>query len=192
MRLPLRSMLLCALFAALAGVCSQLSIPLPMVPINLALFSVHLCGYLLGWRLGGLAMGVYLLLGLLGVPVFAGFGAGPGTLFGRTGGYILGYVLAAMVTGFLARQRPGFFPRCLAMGLGTVVCYIFGTIWFMAITGMGLWESLGYCVLPFLPGDVVKILLAAWLGGRLQPHVERMLGNGNQGTNPAAAGTKQG
>lgn len=192
MRLPLRSMLLCALFAALAGVCSQLSIPLPMVPINLALFSVHLCGYLLGWRLGGLAMGVYLLLGLLGVPVFAGFGAGPGTLFGRTGGYILGYVLAAMVTGFLARQRPGFFPRCLAMGLGTVVCYIFGTIWFMAITGMGLWESLGYCVLPFLPGDVVKILLAAWLGGRLQPHVERMLGNGNQRTNPAAAGTKQG
>ena len=192
MRLPLRSMLLCALFAALAGVCSQLSIPLPMVPINLALFSVHLCGYLLGWRLGGLAMGVYLLLGLLGVPVFAGFGAGPGTLFGRTGGYILGYVLAAMVTGFLARQRPGFFPRCLAMGLGTVVCYIFGTIWFMAITGMGLWESLGYCVLPFLPGDVVKILLAAWLGGRLQPHVERMLGNGNKGTNPAAAGTKQG
>ncbi|PWM02202.1 MAG: biotin transporter BioY, partial [Clostridiales bacterium] len=99
MRFSTRSLMLCALFAALMGVCSQLSIPLPMVPINLALFAALLGGALLGPKLGAAAIGVYVLVGLLGVPVFASFGAGPGTLFGKTGGYIIGYVLAAFLTG---------------------------------------------------------------------------------------------
>lgn len=175
MRLSTRSLLLCALFAALMAVCSQLSIPLPMVPINLALLAALLGGALLGPKLGAAAIGVYVLVGLMGVPVFASFGAGPGTLFGKTGGYIIGYVLAAFLTGLLAGKGKGYWRTCLAMVVGTLACYLFGTAWFMQVTGIELWLSLTYCVLPFLPGDGLKILAAAWLSRRLRPHVEEML-----------------
>lgn len=175
MQSSLRSWLLCALFAALTVVCAQLVIPLPMVPISLALLAVNLAGALLGPRLGAVSIGIYILLGLVGVPVFASFGAGPGVLFGKTGGYILGYVLAAFLTGLLTRGRTGFGATCLAMAVGTLGCYAFGTLWFMRVTGLGLWASLGYCVFPFLPGDVVKVLLGAWLALRLRPAAERML-----------------
>ena len=77
-----------AFFAALTAICSQIQIPLPYIPINLALFSVHLCGILLGSKRAVLSQSVYLLLGLIGLPVFAGFKGGPGVLFGNTGGYI--------------------------------------------------------------------------------------------------------
>ena len=111
----------------------------------------------------------------MGVPVFASFGAGPGTLFGKTGGYIIGYVLAAFLTGLLTIRRKNYGWTCLAMVAGTLACYLFGTAWFMQVTGMEWWLSLTYCVLPFLPGDGLKILAAAWLSGRLRPHVEEML-----------------
>lgn len=175
MRSSLRPLLLCALFTALTAICSQLVIPTPVVPISLALLAVNLTGALLGPKLGAASMGVYMLLGLVGAPVFAGFGAGPGILFGKTGGYILGYILAAFLTGLLLRKRKGYGFTCLAMAAATLACYAFGTAWFMAVTGLGPWASLGYCALPFLPGDVLKILLAAWLAGRLGPQVERML-----------------
>lgn len=160
---------LAALFVALTAVCSQLQIPLPMIPINLALFSVYLSGALLGAKGGALAMTAYALLGAAGVPVFAGFGSGPATLFGRTGGYILGYILAAAIVGALSRRWGRTFAKlCLAMLAGMLVCYLFGTAWFMALTGMNLATSLSYCVLPFLPGDAVKIALAALLTVKLQ------------------------
>ena len=163
-----RSLTLAALFAALTAVCSQIQIPLPLVPINLALFSVHLCGALLGAKYGAVSMTVYLLLGLIGAPVFTGMGAGPAVLFGKTGGYILGYVLAALIAG-LWRERWGysFLRLCLGMALGTLACYALGTAYFMFVTHMNLLVSLTYCVFPFLPGDAVKIALAAWLAVRL-------------------------
>lgn len=175
MRSSLRPLLLCALFTALTAICSQLIIPTPMVPISMALLAVYLTGALLGPKLGAASMGVYMLLGLVGVPVFAGFGAGPGILFGKTGGYILGYILGAFVTGLVMRKRRGYGFACLAMAGGTLACYAFGTAWFMVVTGLGWRASLSYCVLPFLPGDALKILLAAWLAGRLGRQVERML-----------------
>ena len=164
-----------ALFAAMTAICSQIQIPLPMIPINLALFAVHLCGALLGAKWGAAAMAAYALLGAAGVPVFAGFGAGPAALFGKTGGYILGYILCAAVVGALSRKLGFAFPKlCAAMAVGVVVCYAFGTAWFMALTGMNLATSLAYCVLPFLPGDAVKIALAALLAMRLRAPLARM------------------
>ena len=169
------SLAACALMAALTAVCSQIQIPLPMVPINLALFSVHLSGALLGAKYGLLSMAAYALLGVVGVPVFAGFKAGPAVLFGKTGGYILGYLLCAFLVGLLSRKWRFSFPQlCLAMALGVAVCYTFGTIWFMVLTGMNLTTSLSYCVLPFLPGDAVKIVLAALLSLRLREPLSRM------------------
>ncbi len=170
-----RRLTLAAFFAALTAVCSQLQIPLPMVPINLALFAVHLCGAALGPKWGALSMAAYAGLGAIGVPVFAGLGSGPATLFGRTGGYILGYILAAAIVGLLSRRWGFAFPRlCAAMAAGVAACYLFGTLWFMALTGTGLGASLSYCVLPFLPGDAVKIALAALLAQRLRPSLHRM------------------
>lgn len=159
-----KSMVRCALFAALLAVCSQLVIPLPMISINLALFAVHLAGAVLGPRYGTAAVLVYIALGICGVPVFLGFQAGPAVLFGKTGGYILGYILDALIVGLWSRRVGDSVPQlCLGMAIGVAVCYAFGTAWFMALTHTGLWASLTYCVIPFLPGDAVKIALAAVL-----------------------------
>ena len=170
-----RQLVLAALFAALTAVCSQIQIPLPMIPINLALFAVHLCGALLGAKWGALSMAVYALLGAVGVPVFAGFGSGPAVLFGKTGGYIIGYILCAAIVGLLSRRLGfTFLKLCLSMVIGVAVCYVFGTAWFMVISGLNLATSLSYCVLPFLPGDAVKILLAAFLALRLRKPLQAM------------------
>ena len=106
----------------------------------------------------------------------SGFGAGFGVILGPTGGYMLGFVFTALsMWGVEARFGRGNAARVCGMVLGLALCYAFGTAWFMQVTGMGLWLSLTYCVLPFLPGDGLKILAAAWLSGRLRPHVEEML-----------------
>ena len=170
-----RNLVLAALLTALTAVCSQIQIPLPMVPINLALFAVHLAGALLGAKWGALSMTAYALLGVVGAPVFAGFSSGPVVLFGKTGGYILGYILCALLVGLLSR-RIGYTVKGLviAMAVGVAACYVFGTIWFMVITGMSLQLSLTYCVLPFLPGDAVKIALATFLALRLRKPLQAM------------------
>lgn len=174
-RTQLKQLIFAALMCALTAVCSQIQIPLPMVPINLALFAVHLSGTLLGPSWGALSMTAYALLGLIGVPVFSGFSAGPSVLFGRTGGYILGYILCSFLVGMLSRRWGLSMGKlCLAMALGVAACYAFGTAWFMLLTKMSLGLSLSYCVLPFLPGDAVKIVLAAFLTQRLQEPLRRL------------------
>ena len=157
-----RSIVQCALFAALLAACSQIVIPLPMISINLALFAVHLAGAVLGPKWGTASVLVFIALGACGVPVFLGFQGGLVYQFGKTGGYVLGYVFAAWITGFCSKHIGDSIPRlCIGMTLGTAVCYTFGTIWFMVLTGTGLWQSLIFCVFPFLVGDAVKIGLAA-------------------------------
>ena len=164
--------LLCGLFAALCAVCSQIAIPLPMVPINLALFAVHLAGALLGPVYGAISMVLYMLLGLVGVPVFQGLSGGPAVLFGPTGGYIWGDILAAGIAGFGGRlSGKSWWKLAIWMVGGTLACYLLGTIWFMLTMHTGLGASLMTCVVPFLPGDAVKIALAAWLTIRLRPRL---------------------
>ena len=164
---------LCALFAALTAVCSQIQIPLPAIPINLALFAVLLCAGLLRPTAAVLAMVVYVVLGLVGVPVFAGMRGGMAVLFGKTGGYILGYILAALVVALLRKHwGDSYWKLCLSMAIGVAVCYLFGTVWYMILTGTGLWVSLLNCVFPFLIGDALKILLAALLTIRLKAVVK--------------------
>ena len=165
-----RKITLCARFAALTAVCSQIAIPLPLIPINLALFSVYLAGGLLGAGAGTVSQLVFALLGAVGVPVFQGFTGGPGVLFGPTGGYIIGYLAAAWLTGWLsAKWGYTFWKLAAAMAIGLAACYLFGTVWFMILMKNGLVAALGKCVLPFLPGDAVKIALAAVLVKRLHP-----------------------
>ena len=164
-----------ALFAALIVVFAQLQIPMPgLVPISLATFGVMMCGLLLGWRYGALAVAVYILLGAVGGPVFAGFKGGVSALLGPTGGYIIGYLPYAVLAGLpIPSLQEKFWGRCLLLVLGTAVCYILGTAWFIHATGRTLAESLGLCVVPFLPGDAAKIILSALLAPRLRKAMKR-------------------
>lgn len=164
-----RRLVFCALFTALIVILSQLQVPVGPVPVSLATLGVMLCGLLLGWRYGALAVGAYILLGAVGVPVFAGFQGGAGRLLGPTGGYILGYLFYALIAGLsIPRLQERFWGRCVLLLGGTAVCYGLGTAWFMQTSGRTLAESLTLCVIPFLPGDAAKIALAAFLTPRLR------------------------
>ncbi|MBR5225724.1 MAG: biotin transporter BioY [Clostridia bacterium] len=160
---------LSALLCALLCVLSQIQIPLPPVPISLSLLAVHLCGALLGSRWGTAAVGCYVFLGAVGLPVYASLGGGVSVLFGPTGGFLFGYIPCAFVTGALSR-RLSFTHRALilSMAAGTLLCCAMGMVWFSLVTGSSLAASFSVCVLPFIPGDLIKIALAASLSLRLQ------------------------
>jgi len=157
-------MILCAQFAALSAVLSQIAIPVGPVPVTLTFLSVFLAGGLLGARYGAVSQIVFVLLGLVGAPVFAQFKGGPNALAGPTGGFIIGYIACAWVVGFAA-SRWGRSPKVLipAMAVGALATYALGTLWFMRVTNHTLESALGACVLPFLPGDAAKIALSAAL-----------------------------
>mgnify|MGYP005788893225 FL=1 len=172
----IKAMTLCALFTALAAVVSQIAIPLAPVPVNLATFAVFLAGGLLGGKLGALSQIVYVLLGAFGLPVFAGMTGGFGRIMGPTGGYIAGYVVAAYLTGLLIERLPrGFWSGVFAMICGLAACYALGTLWFLYLTGNDLVSALGVCVVPFLPGDAIKITLASLITHRLKKSVAQLI-----------------
>jgi len=171
--------ILCALFAALTAVCSQIMIPLPFtpIPINLALLAVWVCGGVLGWKKGAIAVLVYILLGAVGVPVFAGFNAGLGALAGPTGGFIIGYLPSVILMGLLAEgsEKRNYFFAAIRGLPAMAVCYAFGTGWFMITTGVGLLSALVMCVVPFIPGDVLKVIAAAVICKALRKPLSSML-----------------
>lgn len=149
-----------ALFVALTAVCSWISIPLPgSVPINLATFAVILAGSVLGYKYGPAAMTVFLILGAIGVPVFHSFTGGMGIVFGPTGGFLIGYIVLALVMG-LAAKKDGIPVFAVAFLVGEALLYVLGCIWFIKMTGNPASVALTACVLPFIPGDIVKGILA--------------------------------
>ena len=167
-----------ALAAALMALCSWISLP-TAVPFTLQTFALFLTLGVLGGRLGALAVGVYLLLGAVGLPVFAGFSGGLGALLGATGGYLLGFLLTALTVWGAERlwgsSAPVFLASCLA-GLG--LCYLFGTVWFAAVYAsssgpVGLAAVLGWCVFPFVLPDLAKLALAVVLSRRLAAALAR-------------------
>lgn len=158
--MKVRKMIYCAMFSALLAVCSQISIPLNPVPINLALLAVLLCGGLLGKKYASVSVIVYILLGAVGVPVFASLKGGLAVLAGPTGGYIAGYVIAAFVTGFFFEKSDKFYVLIPGMVLAVLMCYAFGTLWYIFVTKAKFVTALASCVLPFLPLDFVKIMLS--------------------------------
>ena len=163
-KIATKDLVLTALFAALTAVLAQIQLPIGPVPFNLAVFGAYLAGMLLEPAWAAASMGVYMLLGAVGIPVFAGFMGGPAVLLGKTGGYVIGYIFIALATA-LAVKRSGKLPVIgAAMLAGLLVCYGFGTAWFMAVTGADLVSALGWCVLPFIVPDVCKGVLACVLG----------------------------
>lgn len=166
-----KNMILFALFAALTAVCSMISIPLPFtpVPINLATLSVFIAGGLLGSKGGSISQIVYVFLGAIGLPVFSNFSGGFGVIVGPTGGYIIGYIAAAWITGFVIEKHgQSFIKNVIGMIAGLCACYTLGTFWFMYVTKMGLVEALFMCIVPFLIGDGLKIIAGSILVKKLR------------------------
>jgi len=169
-------MILSAMFAALSAVLSQISIPIGLVPINLTHVSVFLAAGLLGAKYGTFSQVAFVLMGAFGIPVFSGFAGGVGIIAGPTGGFIIGYVCCAYVSGQII-NRFGKSMKALipAMYAGWVASYVPGVLWFMHVTGIKLAAALPFCVFPFLLGDAAKTALSAALVNRLQVPVQNVL-----------------
>ncbi len=163
--------------AALIAICSWISIP-TTVPFTLQTMAVFLVLALFGGRNGFFAVLTYILLGAVGVPVFAGFKGGLGALLGNTGGYILGFLLLAAIYWLMTKlMNDKIYIRAAAMVLGLLVCYAFGTAWFMVLYtkangAVSLMSVLGWCVFPFLLPDAVKLAVALVLGTKLCKYVK--------------------
>lgn len=167
-----KDMVRIALFAVVIAICSWLSIP-AAVPFTLQTFGIFLTVAVLGGKRGTMAVTLYLLMGIVGIPVFAGFTGGVGRLLGASGGYIVGFLLSAVVMWVMEKLLgKKQWVLALSMVLGLIICYTFGTIWFIIVyarsTGpIGLWTALGWCVFPYIIPDMIKIVLALLLNKKL-------------------------
>ena len=166
----LRMMVYASLFAALTAVGAFLAIPIGPVPIVLQNMFVYLAGLLLGGRWGLASVGVYLLAGACGLPVFAGGLGGISRFIGPTGGYLIGYLPAVFLIGQISQTaKPRVASDVLAMICGTLVLYAFGVSWLKIVTGMSPAKALALGMFPFLVGDALKIAAAAGIAKALRP-----------------------
>ena len=162
--------------AAIIAVCAWIQIPLT-VPITLQTMGVALVAGLFGAKRGTFATLLYILIGAIGVPVFSGFKSGFGVLLGSTGGYIIGFIFTALIVGLVSDKTNKLWAIILSMVLGVLVCYAFGTAWFAVVYAKtnepaSLMTILGWCVIPFLIPDAVKIAVAAVLTNRLKKFIK--------------------
>lgn len=167
---------LIGVMTAVTCVMGPLSVPLPFspVPISLTNLAVYIAIYVLGMKKGVLSYLVYLLIGLIGLPVFSSFSGGAGKLFGPTGGYLIGFLFMAVICGWFIEQWSTKMYLCFTgMVLGTAVCYLFGTLWLSYQAGMSFWAALAAGVLPFIPGDIAKIIIAMIAGPQIRRRLQK-------------------
>jgi len=173
MKLDVRSMILTSLFAALTAVGAFMVIPLPfsLVPVTLQVFFVLLAGALLGSKLGAISQMVYVFLGCLGLPVFAGGMSGAGVLIGPTGGYIFGFILAAYAVGKLieGKLKLHYLLVFLSLIIGVLIIYLIGVLQLMAVAKLSFSKAFFVGVLPFIGVDLIKAALASFLIQKVKP-----------------------
>ncbi len=160
-----RNMTVCAIMAALMCILGPMSVPIGPIPISLTNLVIYLTVYLLGTKKACISYLVYMLLGAVGLPVFSGFAGGIGKLAGPTGGYLVGFIFMTIICGvIMERVQRRAIPTWLGMVLGTLVAYLFGTVWFVVQTQSAIMYALTACVFPFIPFDLIKITIAILLG----------------------------
>lgn len=161
-KLSVSEMTLIALMTALICIAAPFTVPIGAIPISLATLVLYFETYILGWKKGGISCILYLLIGLVGIPVFSGFSGGVGKLFGPTGGYLIGYIFLVWITGWFTEcfsgKKTGYL---LGMVLGTIACYIVGTLWFVYVTNSDIPAAVTACILPFIPADLIKMAVSA-------------------------------
>jgi len=163
-----------ALFGALTAAGAFIVIPLPPVPITAQTFFLNVAAVLLGGSLGAASQFIYVMLGIVGIPVFAGGKAGLGVIFGPTGGYLLGFIIAAFVIGIINQMKKsaGIFWHIFSMLIGMLIIYFLGSLQLSLVAKMSFHKVLAIGVLPFIPGDIIKILLAAIISSRLKGRIK--------------------
>ena len=164
-RVSVRDISYTALGAALIAVSSLITVPGP-IPFTMQTFGVFTSAALLGAKRGVLSVIVYILLGVIGLPVFSSFKAGPGVLAGPTGGYIVGFVFSALIAGAFSHR--GTWRLILGEILALIACYTFGSVWYMVWSGKSAYEVFLAAVVPFLFADAVKIALSVFACTRLK------------------------
>jgi biotin transport system substrate-specific component len=170
----IKGLVYASLFGALTAAGAFIHIPLPPVPITAQTFFLNVAALLLGGPLGAVSQFVYVLLGVVGMPVFAGGKAGLGVLFGPTGGYLLGFIIAAFVIGMVNQMKKsaGIFWHIFSMLIGMLIIYFLGSFQLSLVAKMSLHKALAVGVVPFIPGDIIKILLAAIVSSQLKGRVK--------------------
>ena len=171
----IKQLALAGLMAAIICILGPISLPLPgnLVPISLGTLAIYFVMTVLGLRLGFVSVVVYILLGLCGLPVFTGFMGGPGKLFGPTGGYIIGYLFLALISGFFMEKFGNrLLPNILGMLLGTAVLYLFGSVWLAYQASYTLPQALMAGAIPYIPGDLIKVAIAMSLGRQLRKRLQ--------------------
>ena len=165
-----------AIMAAITAVMAQISIPMPLgVPMTMQTFAVTLAAVLLGSKRGGMAMLVYVLLGAIGVPVFAGFSGGIQNLVGPTGGFIISFPIMAYIIGLGVEmhKKKGMFTLMLI--LGTIANYVIGVIMFVVVMDSSVMTALSACVIPFIPTAIIKAVVASVLGLQMRKRLTNVL-----------------
>ncbi len=174
-----RSLVLMAMMAALIAICSWLSLTFGNVTFTLQTFAVFLAAGLLGWKRGVITVAVYILLGVIGVPVFAGFQGGVGVIAGHLGGFIIGFLPLALLVGIvsekLASGKMSGIKRSIllfcSMVAGDAICFLLGGIWFEHVLHLGWAKTIALSMLPYIIPDLVKMVLATVLVDRLKKFV---------------------
>lgn len=179
----IRSLTVIALMAAVICILGPLSIPLPFspVPISFTNLAIYITVILIGMKRGTISFVIYLLLGLAGLPVFSAFTAGPSKLLGPTGGYLIGFIFMCLITGLFADRAMKFDNRVVKIGLlvlgmilATAVTYVFGTAWLAFQAGMTFKAALFAGVIPFIPGDLAKIVISVLAGPVIRERLEKV------------------
>ena len=176
-----KNLILCGVFTSLIVVGAFIRIPIPVVPFTLQLLFTMLAGLLLGGKWGAASVCIYIVLGLMGLPVFAE-GGGLAYVLKPSFGYIIGFAIASYVTGRIANKaaNPGYKRLLVANFIGLGIVYLFGMVYYYLIsnfylgTPIGLWPLFLYCFILVVPGDIVLCILGAILGKRLIPIMNRM------------------
>lgn len=167
-----RDLVVCSLFAAMTAVLSQTSIPLPNgIPLTLQLLAVFLCGVILGAKKGFISTLVYVALGAIGLPVFAGFTGGFQYIVGYSGGFIISFPLVAFIIGFVSEKTDNMVLILLSTILGLIVSYTIGTLVFSLVTNTSISASLAACVIPFIFTDLLKCFVATVIGLKLKENI---------------------
>lgn len=174
--LSISNMAIIAIMTALTCILAPLSIAIPVspVPISLTNLVIYFSLYLLGAKRATISYLVYLLLGMVGIPVFSGYTGGLQKLAGPTGGYIIGFIFMAIIAGiFIEKFSKNVVLQLIGMILGTAVCYAFGTVWLAHVASLNFKAALFAGVIPYLPGDFIKMLLALTIGATIRNQLKK-------------------
>lgn len=174
--MKIQKLTLCALLCAFICVLAPFSFPMGAIPVSLATFAIYIVACITEIKISLPALIGYILLGAFGIPVFSGFAGGFQQLSGVTGGYIIGYIPCLIIISLLTQKSENkkiIYP--LSMVLGTVICYIFGTAWYIIQTRSSLSSAILLCVVPFTAGDIIKITAASVVGYNLRNRLSRII-----------------